>query len=81
MEIRFFATLRRETGVRSLRLDSADLEGVVRALGSRYGAGLVNQLERATFLVNGRNAALLEGLRTPLRDGDVISIFPPLAGG
>jgi len=81
VEVRLFATLRRETGVRSLCLDSADLDGVVRVLGSRYGAGLLHQLERATFLVNGRNAAQLMGLRTELRDGDVISIFPPLAGG
>ena len=81
VEVRLFATLRRETGVRSLRLDSADLNEVIRRLVSLYGTGLIKQLEGATFLVNGRNIAQLGGLRTALRDGDVISIFPPLAGG
>lgn len=32
-------------------------------------------------LVNGRNIALLEGVKTPLRDGDEIVILPPSAGG
>ena len=32
-------------------------------------------------LVNGRNIDFLEGLNTKLKDGDVISFFPPVAGG
>jgi len=32
-------------------------------------------------LVNGRNVALLDGLRTPLHDGDEVVILPPTAGG
>lgn len=81
VEVRLFATLRRETGQKNLRLDSADLHGVVRALGTRYGADLTSMLEKATFLVNGENAAQLRGLKTCLHEGDIISIFPPLAGG
>lgn len=33
------------------------------------------------LLVNGRGLHLLQGLDTPLSDGDVIAIFPPVAGG
>ena len=34
-----------------------------------------------SILENGRNVKYLQDLDTPLADGDVISIFPPLAGG
>lgn len=33
------------------------------------------------LLVNGRGLHVLQGLDTPLSDGDVIAIFPPVAGG
>ena len=33
------------------------------------------------ILVNGRNIDLLEGLETPLHDGDEIVLVPPAAGG
>jgi sulfur-carrier protein len=33
------------------------------------------------ILMNGRNVHFLAGLATPLKDGDVIALFPPLAGG
>lgn len=33
------------------------------------------------LLVNGRNIALLDGVRTALREGDEVVILPPTAGG
>lgn len=33
------------------------------------------------LLINGRGIHLLQGLDTPLSDGDIIAIFPPVAGG
>ncbi len=33
------------------------------------------------ILVNGRNIRFLKGLRTPILDGDEISVFPPTGGG
>jgi len=33
------------------------------------------------LLVNGRGLHLLEGLKTVLAEGDVVAIFPPVAGG
>lgn len=34
-----------------------------------------------TVLVNGRNAALMDGLATAVRAGDVVAVVPPMAGG
>jgi len=31
--------------------------------------------------INGRNVASLNGLETPLSEGDVVSFFPPIGGG
>lgn len=33
------------------------------------------------ILVNGRNIDTLDGLDTKLREGDVVSLIPPFAGG
>ncbi len=33
------------------------------------------------ILKNGRNVHFLAGLDTPLDDGDIIALFPPVAGG
>lgn len=32
-------------------------------------------------LVNGRNIMFLDGLKTKLKEGDVVAISPPIAGG
>jgi len=32
-------------------------------------------------LLNGRNIRTLKKLETPLKDGDVVTLFPPLVGG
>jgi molybdopterin synthase sulfur carrier subunit len=32
-------------------------------------------------LVNGRGLHVLQGLDTPLTEGDVVALFPPVAGG
>ncbi|MBS7637897.1 MoaD/ThiS family protein, partial [Candidatus Bathyarchaeota archaeon] len=33
------------------------------------------------FLLNGRNIETLEGDETELRDGDLVILLPPFAGG
>lgn len=33
------------------------------------------------LLVNGRGLHVLQGIETTLRDGDIVAIFPPVAGG
>ncbi len=39
------------------------------------------ELRDMTVLVNGHNIKQLQGTETPLKDGAVVSLFPPVAGG
>jgi len=56
----------------------ADLVKLVEELRSALGD---NPLQGFHILVNGINVALKQGLETPLKDSDVVDIFPPAAGG
>ncbi|KYH38200.1 MAG: hypothetical protein AYL28_004450 [Candidatus Bathyarchaeota archaeon B23] len=68
---------------RSLDLE-LDEDATVRSLMGLL-AGRVGRPLRVddglTVLVNGRNIALLDGLETRLRDGDLVVLLPPLSGG
>jgi MoaD family protein len=64
------------------------LNKVVQTLAEKYGRIFADYVyDQKTgeirgflqFLVNGKNTA--EGLSTPLRDGDVLAILPPVGGG
>jgi len=68
----------------------SDMQALLEEVSERYGpalrAGLLSLDGRAlgnnaVVLVNGRNIAHLEGIKTPLSEDDVVSIFPLVAGG
>ena len=61
---------------------------LLQILGKKYAGFLPRILEHdgqlkpyVSILENGRNIRSLNGLDTRLAEGDVIAIFPPLAGG
>jgi molybdopterin synthase sulfur carrier subunit len=68
--------------------EGATLRTLLTDLTRRYGG--LSELMFATpdtlrdfvnILKNGRNVHFLSGLDTPLDNGDVIALFPPVAGG
>jgi molybdopterin synthase sulfur carrier subunit len=68
--------------------EGATLRALLTDLTRRYGG--LSELMFATpdtlrdfvnILKNGRNVHFLSGLDTPLDNGDVIALFPPVAGG
>lgn len=95
VSVRFFTSLRELTGKREETLEFSGKERVtvglvLERLGKRYGKDFVDYVfDQKTgevkgflqFLVNGRSASTLSGLDTPLRDGDVLAIIPPVGGG
>lgn len=86
VKVRFFATFREVTGCQEASADASDLSDLLDSLSLRYGTPfqrLVHDRAADTFvvMVNGRNAAQLQGLSTDLADGDDVSLFPPISGG
>lgn len=68
--------------------DDARFKDLVSRLAEKIGSsrkGFLGSYDvsgsEIVILLNGRNIHALKKLQTPLRDGDVVVLFPPLAGG
>ncbi len=89
IKVEFFATLRETLGTHYLQLDSAGtVEEAINAMIEKFGEKFRDAImegsrvrEMVKILVNGKDIRDLKGLMTELRDGDCVSIFPPVAGG
>lgn len=89
IQLRSFANFREALGARSVDRDVQDgatVGDVLHALDEEYAEFEVfdesgDLREYLSILVNGRDITHLEGLDTPLEDGDKLSLFPPVAGG
>ena len=71
-----------------LSLDAADVGALLDELEESFGAlkGLVRNArgevhDHVNIYVNDEGIESLQGLATPLKDGDEVSIIPALAGG
>lgn len=90
LELRFFATFREAAGGKTVEASFADgstVSDVLRELEAEY-EGMADRLivdgelaPQINVLKNGREVLHLDGLETPLEDGDRLSVFPPVAGG
>jgi MoaD family protein len=90
VRVKSFATLREvmDAEVRMEFSRGATIRSLLAELTGRY-RGLDELLFTApetlrdfvNILKNGRNIHFLAGLDTPLADGDLIALFPPVAGG
>jgi MoaD family protein len=65
----------------TLRILLADLTRRYEGLGELMFATPDTLRDFVNILKNGRNVHFLSGLDTPLEDGDIIALFPPIAGG
>lgn len=71
--------------------DNSTLFDLLSLMSTRYGESFsttvfrscsTNELNRhVRIVVNGQDIAFLKGLKTTLKEGDVIIIFPPASGG
>ncbi|MFB6093859.1 MAG: ubiquitin-like small modifier protein 1 [Halanaeroarchaeum sp.] len=90
VELRLFATFREAVGQKTIHREfptDATIETVLAGLEEEFpelaGEFVEDGAVRAqvNVLKNGREVTHLDGLATPVADGDTISIFPPVAGG
>jgi len=90
--VRYFTVLRRITEKRqeSLKMKKdSTLEDTLVILTEKYGknferyvsSGIGRKGLRLIFLLNGKDVAQFEGLRTRLHEGDTVALMPPIAGG
>lgn len=90
LELRFFANFRAEVGQKTIHReyeDGSTVGDILLALESEF-PGLEGDLvedgairDQLSILKNGRDVYHMEGMDTPLEDGNRLSVFPPVAGG
>ena len=89
VKVRLFATLRKKYGVKELTVKcDGTLRGAIENASKIIGEGFLREIYdenrgkvkgNMIIMINGRNIRDLKEIK--IKDGDVIAIFPPLAGG
>ena len=87
--VKLFANLRELANTRELKVEASTVEEVLKKLIEKFGAEFKKELfvdenkirDEYLLLVNGKNFEFLDGLKTKLKENDVIAILPPVGGG
>src|SRR3990170_5683136 len=88
IDVRVTSTLQNITGAKSVHGEGATVGALLENLDSRFPgfraqiSGSDGRLHRfVNIYLNDEDIRYLQALDTPLKEGDVISILPALAGG
>jgi len=92
VEVKYYALIREATGRKGEAIELPEVssvEDLLALLVRIYKEGLTDSIyndegrvrDYLSFMLNGLNIYSLKGLSTPLRDGDVFAILPPVGGG
>jgi len=88
--VKFFATVREITGVKSIELEADNIRELLDLLVQTYGTKFketalnkdTGELKQFfSCMVNGKRIELLDGYATILKDNDSVALFPPVGGG
>ncbi len=88
--VKFFATVREVTGVKSIELEANTIRDLLDILKTTYGERFTNTVidsesgnlkQFYSCMVNGKRIELLNGYDTLLSDNDAVALFPPVGGG
>jgi molybdopterin synthase sulfur carrier subunit len=91
MRVRIFATLRSFVGAKEVEVD-VEAGDTVRNMLDKLTDEYPTLRERVlddegnlqssiNVFVNGRNIKFLDGLNSPIQEGDRLALFPPVGGG
>ncbi len=92
INVQYFTIIRNITGKKDEALEILGETSVLKLLElliEKYGAAFQRIVQsgsnfpglKVLFLVNGQNIETIGGLNTTLKNGDTLSIVPPLSGG
>lgn len=90
MQVKLFGSLRLAAGTGQLEIEAGPtVAAMLEAIFAAYPTlreeivhpDRMELLPHVNIMRNGRLVRDLEGLQTPVREGDIIAIFPPAAGG
>jgi len=92
VSVKFLASIREIVGAHEIQFEfhSGDtVESLLEALESRFGTEFKDAVgkpfedenPKIRILVNGRDIDFLRGPKTELKEGDVVVLIPPVAGG
>jgi len=79
VKVKVFANLREDLGwkEKDIKLKGNKVKDLLLEIGREE----ILKNKSFKILVNGRDIDFLKGLETELKETDVVSIFPPVAGG
>ena len=90
VKVEFFATLREKVGTAGVEIsfNGNTVSDLLATLDEMYG-GILKELmveggelrELVKIMVNGKDVRGIKGLNTELKERDIVSFFPPVAGG
>ncbi len=85
IEVLFFGDLRKLAATRQRVItmtEGTQLTHLIEQLVKEYGGVFEEQINSTLrILINGREYEILNGMETPLKDGDVVVLLPIIAGG
>lgn len=88
MKVKFFAGFASITKEKERDFQANNAQELFGKIIAHYGQEMQEKLmpggqlpEALVILVNGKHIRHLQGLETPLREDDVVSIFPMVSGG
>ena len=93
IKVRYFTTLRELAGNKEEEMEIKEgsaLADLIEKIALNYGEDALNYLyaegtrvidPSIQFLVNSVSVSNLQGLKTELKNGDVVAIIPPVGGG
>jgi len=92
VKVRFFTKLREITDKREEEIEvkfDSTLRNLLEMLEGKYGSKFRDYIRNKRgefrsnlqYLINGKNAGLLEEFDTKLKEDDIMAIIPPVGGG